>query len=71
MLHEAEKYLTADRYAGKVRIVPGGKERWQSVQSGVNALCVGMGFVHDAARPFIKPGGDRFGAWEKMRSSMP
>jgi 2-C-methyl-D-erythritol 4-phosphate cytidylyltransferase len=53
MLHEAEKYLTADRYAGKVRIVPGGKERWQSVQSGVNACASEWVLVHDAARPFI------------------
>ena len=39
----------------KLRIVVGGKERWQSVQNGVNALTSGAEYVlvHDVARPFI------------------
>lgn len=39
----------------KLRIIVGGKERWQSVQNGVNALTSGAEYVlvHDVARPFI------------------
>ena len=39
----------------KLKIVIGGKERWQSVQNGVNALTSGAEYVlvHDVARPFI------------------
>lgn len=39
----------------KLKIVIGGKERWQSVQNGVNALTSHAEYVlvHDVARPFI------------------
>jgi 2-C-methyl-D-erythritol 4-phosphate cytidylyltransferase len=53
MLQETKKHMTADRFAGKVSIVPGGKERWQSVQSGVEACVSDWVLVHDAARPFV------------------
>lgn len=40
---------------GKLKIVVGGAERWQSVQNGVNALTSHAEYVlvHDVARPFI------------------
>ncbi len=41
------------RVAKKVSIVIGGKERWQSVQSGVAATNAAWVLVHDAARPFV------------------
>jgi 2-C-methyl-D-erythritol 4-phosphate cytidylyltransferase len=53
MLHEAEKIVSINHFAKKVSSVPGGKERWQSVQSGVNACASEWVLVHDAARPFI------------------
>ncbi|SIN92568.1 2-C-methyl-D-erythritol 4-phosphate cytidylyltransferase [Fibrobacter sp. UWB11] len=39
----------------KLKIVLGGKERWQSVENGVNALTSSAEYVlvHDVARPFI------------------
>lgn len=39
----------------KLKIVIGGKERWQSVENGVNALTSNAEYVlvHDVARPFI------------------
>lgn len=39
----------------KVRLAPGGAERWESVKSGVAALSPSLTFVaiHDAARPFV------------------
>ena len=53
MLHETEKILSAGRCLKKTSIVPGGKERWQSVQSGVMAASAPWVLVHDAARPFV------------------
>ncbi|HSW63049.1 MAG TPA: 2-C-methyl-D-erythritol 4-phosphate cytidylyltransferase [Dissulfurispiraceae bacterium] len=48
-----------DRYGiGKVmRIVPGGKERQDSVMNGLASLpeCAGIVVVHDGARPLIAP----------------
>ena len=40
---------------GKLKIVIGGAERWQSVQNGVNALESRAEYVlvHDVARPFV------------------
>ena len=39
----------------KLKIIVGGKERWQSVENGVNALTSNAEYVlvHDVARPFI------------------
>jgi 2-C-methyl-D-erythritol 4-phosphate cytidylyltransferase len=37
----------------RVSIIVGGKERWQSVQNGVNATSAHWVLVHDAARPFV------------------
>ena len=39
----------------KLKIIVGGKERWQSVENGVNALTSDAEYVlvHDVARPFI------------------
>lgn len=39
----------------KIRIVVGGKERWESVRHGVNALSEAIQYVlvHDVARPFL------------------
>lgn len=39
----------------KIRIVVGGKERWESVRNGVNALAGDIQYVlvHDVARPFL------------------
>jgi 2-C-methyl-D-erythritol 4-phosphate cytidylyltransferase len=39
--------------AKKAQVVAGGKERWQSVQNGVNACTSEWVLVHDAARPFV------------------
>lgn len=33
--------------------IAGGKERWNSVQNGVNAVTGEVVFIHDAARPFL------------------
>lgn len=42
-------------FAYKLKIVIGGKERWQSVRNGIEALSQEIDFalVHDVARPFI------------------
>lgn len=42
-------------FAEKVKIVVGGKERWQSVQNGIEALSSDVEFalVHDVARPLL------------------
>lgn len=39
----------------KLKIVPGGAERWESVRNGVAALDASLPFVaiHDVARPFV------------------
>ncbi len=39
----------------KIQIVTGGKERWQSVRNGINALSENVKYVlvHDVARPFL------------------
>ncbi|KAF0184188.1 MAG: 2-C-methyl-D-erythritol 4-phosphate cytidylyltransferase [Nitrospirae bacterium] len=62
VVHEQEFAATSaliDRYGiGKVlRIVPGGKERQDSVMNGLSALPEGAGIVviHDGARPLIAP----------------
>ena len=50
----ASDFLNGKRMA----VVPGGAERWQSVEHGV-AACTGETdwiLVHDAARPFVSPG---------------
>ena len=40
---------------GKLKIVVGGAERWQSVRNGVNAITSDAEYVlvHDVARPFV------------------
>ncbi len=42
----------------KVKFVPGGDERWESVAKGFAALDGGLSHVliHDVARPFVTPG---------------
>ena len=42
-------------FAHKLKIVIGGKERWESVRNGIEALSPEIDFalVHDVARPFI------------------
>ena len=44
-----------EKFRTKLKIVLGGKERWQSVENGVNALTSSAEYVlvHDVARPFI------------------
>ena len=50
-----EKDLQDFSFAQKLKIVVGGKERWQSVQNGIAALSPEVEFVlvHDVARPLI------------------
>jgi len=56
---EIEAWLDASEsvrnFRAKLKIVLGGKERWQSVENGVNALTSSAEYVlvHDVARPFI------------------
>ena len=47
----------SEKFRTKLKIVVGGKERWQSVQNGVNALTSDAEYVlvHDVARPFVSP----------------
>jgi 2-C-methyl-D-erythritol 4-phosphate cytidylyltransferase len=52
-INEAIDIVSTGNLAKKARVVPGGKERWQSVQSGVNACASEWVLVHDAARPFV------------------
>jgi 2-C-methyl-D-erythritol 4-phosphate cytidylyltransferase len=51
--HYARIILREARYASRVTIVVGGKERWESVRSGINATGAHWVLVHDAARPFV------------------
>lgn len=50
-----EEDLKVSPFADKIRIVVGGKERWQSVQNGIAALSSNVKFalVHDVARPLL------------------
>ncbi len=50
-----EKELQDFRLARKLKIVIGGKERWESVRNGIEALSEGIDFalVHDVARPLV------------------
>ncbi len=50
-----EKELQDFRLAHKLRIVVGGKERWESVRNGIETLPAGIDFalVHDVARPLV------------------
>ena len=56
---EIEAWISAsenvEKFKTKLKIVLGGKERWQSVENGVNALTSNAEYVlvHDVARPFI------------------
>ena len=56
---EIEVWISAsenvEKFRTKLKIVLGGKERWQSVENGVNALTSNAEYVlvHDVARPFI------------------
>jgi 2-C-methyl-D-erythritol 4-phosphate cytidylyltransferase len=50
---EAGAVISRNGLAAKIKIVAGGNERWQSVQSGVNASKAQWVLVHDAARPFV------------------
>ena len=56
---EIEAWISAsenvEKFRTKLKIVLGGKERWQSVENGVNALTSSAEYVlvHDVARPFI------------------
>jgi 2-C-methyl-D-erythritol 4-phosphate cytidylyltransferase len=48
-------YFKSEVKSSKVSLVQGGKERWQSVENGVNELSSEIDFVmvHDVARPFL------------------
>lgn len=50
-----EKELQNFRFAYKLKLVIGGKERWESVRNGIEALSKEIEFVlvHDVARPLI------------------
>lgn len=50
-----EKELQNFRFAHKLKLVIGGKERWESVRNGIKALSKEIEFVlvHDVARPLI------------------
>ena len=50
-----EKELEDFRFANKIKLVIGGKERWESVRNGIEALSKKIDFalVHDVARPLI------------------
>ncbi len=50
-----EKELQNFRFAHKIKLVIGGKERWESVRNGIEALSKEIEFVlvHDVARPLI------------------
>ncbi|PWL03506.1 2-C-methyl-D-erythritol 4-phosphate cytidylyltransferase [Hallerella porci] len=50
-----EEELSHFPLAKKIKIVVGGKERWQSVRNGIEALSPDIDFVlvHDVARPFL------------------
>ncbi len=50
-----EKELQDFRFAHKLKLVIGGKERWESVRNGIEALSKKIDFalVHDVARPLI------------------
>lgn len=50
-----EKELQNFRFAHKLKLVIGGKERWESVRNGIEALSEKIDFalVHDVARPLI------------------
>jgi 2-C-methyl-D-erythritol 4-phosphate cytidylyltransferase len=50
---ESQRIIAERAPVKKVTIVTGGKERWQSVQNGVNATDAEWVLVHDAARPFV------------------
>ena len=52
-INEAIDIVSNGNLAKKARVVAGGKERWQSVQNGVNACASEWVLVHDAARPFV------------------
>ncbi|OGR06829.1 MAG: hypothetical protein A2511_08360 [Deltaproteobacteria bacterium RIFOXYD12_FULL_50_9] len=55
--NQAAEMIVAYRLTKVTRIVPGGRERQDSVQAGLMALSTEIEFavVHDAARPFITP----------------
>ncbi|MFA6836411.1 MAG: 2-C-methyl-D-erythritol 4-phosphate cytidylyltransferase [Fibrobacteraceae bacterium] len=50
-----EEDLKDFRYADKIKIVIGGKERWESVRNGIESLSSDAEYVlvHDVARPFL------------------
>jgi 2-C-methyl-D-erythritol 4-phosphate cytidylyltransferase len=50
MLEEAQHIFSPFK---RIRCVTGGKERWMSVQNGVDASNAEWIMVHDAARPFV------------------
>jgi 2-C-methyl-D-erythritol 4-phosphate cytidylyltransferase len=50
---KAKRVIAARGFRKKVAVVRGGKERWQSVESGVRAFTSEWVLVHDAARPFV------------------
>jgi 2-C-methyl-D-erythritol 4-phosphate cytidylyltransferase len=55
MKRVAEKIVSTAKIKKQVKIVLGGKERWESVQNGVVATADKTEWVliHDAARPFV------------------
>jgi 2-C-methyl-D-erythritol 4-phosphate cytidylyltransferase len=53
MLNEARTLCDAEGVASRVAFIAGGKERWESVRNGVNAVQSDWVLVHDAARPFV------------------
>lgn len=53
MADVAEKIVRGMHLKKKVRVVNGGKERWQSVKNGMMASSAEWVLIHDAARPFV------------------
>ena len=53
MMGEAEKIAGGKEFTKPIRVVAGGKERWQSVKNGVIASSAEGVLIHDAARPFL------------------
>jgi 2-C-methyl-D-erythritol 4-phosphate cytidylyltransferase len=53
MIEETRKLCESEELSSRVTVVPGGKERWESVRNGVKAVQSEWVLVHDAARPFV------------------
>jgi 2-C-methyl-D-erythritol 4-phosphate cytidylyltransferase len=52
-VQKAKHLIKACGFRKKVTVVPGGRERWQSVANGISAVASEWVLIHDAARPFV------------------